>query len=67
MTIGTTHNHPADLAIEPSLPMQPWAARYPNPPDLCFDYRRLIEQEQGVHEPLSQTTGSALWVLVLPG
>ncbi|MGY4526068.1 flavin monoamine oxidase family protein [Pseudomonas sp. TE21394] len=48
MTIGSTHNHPADLAIEPSLPMQPWAARYPNPPDLCFDYRRLIEQEGGV-------------------
>lgn len=48
MTIGSTHNHPADLTIDPSLPMQPWAARFPNPPDLCFDYRRLIEQEGGV-------------------
>ncbi|WP_085622712.1 MULTISPECIES: FAD-dependent oxidoreductase [unclassified Pseudomonas] len=48
MTIGSTHNHPADLAIEPSLSVKPWAARYPNPPDLCFDYRRLLEQEGGV-------------------
>jgi len=48
MTIGSTHNHPADLTIEPSLPVKPWAARYPNPPDLCFDYRRLLEQEGGV-------------------
>ncbi|WP_347341039.1 FAD-dependent oxidoreductase [Pseudomonas putida] len=39
---------PPDLTIDPSLPMQPWAARFPNPPDLCFDYRRLIEQEGGV-------------------
>lgn len=48
MTIGSSHNHPADLAIEPSLPLQPWAARFPNPPDLCFDYRRLVEQQGGV-------------------
>lgn len=48
MTIGSTHNHPADLAIEPALPLKPWAARFPNPPDLCFDYRRLIEQDSGV-------------------
>lgn len=48
MTIGSSHNHPADLAIEPALPVQPWAARFPNPPDLCFDYRRLVEQQGGV-------------------
>ena len=48
MTIGSSQNHPADLAIEPSQTLQPWAARFPNPPDLCFDYRRLIEQEGGV-------------------
>lgn len=48
MTIGSTHNHPADLAIDPLLATQPWAARFPNPPDLCFDYRRLLEQEGGV-------------------
>lgn len=48
MTIGSTHNHPAYLAVEPSSPAQPWAARYPNPPDLCFDYRRLLEQAGGI-------------------
>ncbi|MBV4544446.1 FAD-dependent oxidoreductase, partial [Pseudomonas vlassakiae] len=48
MTIGSSHNHPADLAIEPQDPIQPWAARFPNPPDLCFDYRRLVEQEGGI-------------------
>jgi len=31
MTIGSTHNHPADLAIEPSLPVQPWARVTPTP------------------------------------
>jgi tryptophan 2-monooxygenase len=25
-----------------------WAARFPNPPDLCFDYRALVEQEHGI-------------------
>lgn len=50
MTIGSTHNHPADLAVEPALPAKPWAARFPNPPDLCFDYRRLVEQQGGVAE-----------------
>lgn len=48
MTIGSTHNHPADLAIEPIAPVLPWAARFPNPPDLCFDYRRLVEQHDGI-------------------
>lgn len=48
MTIGSTHNHPADLAIEPDGLIQPWAVRFPNPPDLCFDYRRLVEQAGGI-------------------
>lgn len=48
MIIGSSHNHPADLAIEPESPIQPWAVRFPNPPDLCFDYRRLVEQYGGV-------------------
>lgn len=48
MTIGSTHNHPANLAIEPTTPVLPWAARFPNPPDLCFDYRRLVEQYGGI-------------------
>lgn len=25
-----------------------WVARFPNPPDLCFDYRALVEQQQGI-------------------
>lgn len=48
MTIGSSHNHPADLTIQPAAELQPWAARFPNPPDLCFDYRRLLEQSGGV-------------------
>lgn len=48
MTIGSTHNHPADLAVESHTPVLPWAARFPNPPDLCFDYRRLVEQLGGI-------------------
>lgn len=48
MTIGSSHNHPADLAIKPNSPLKPWAARFPNPPDLCFDYRRLVEQVDGI-------------------
>lgn len=48
MTIGSSHNHPADLAIVPTTHSLPWAARFPNPPDLCFDYRRLIEQPDGI-------------------
>ncbi|MDH1576572.1 flavin monoamine oxidase family protein [Pseudomonas sp. GD03746] len=48
MTIGSSYNHPANLAIEPLSTLQPWAARFPNPPDLCFDYRRLIEQKGGI-------------------
>ncbi|MFJ4068886.1 flavin monoamine oxidase family protein [Pseudomonas sp. NPDC089996] len=48
MTIGSSHNHPADLDVEPNDLIQPWAARFPNPPDLCFDYRRLVEQQEGI-------------------
>lgn len=48
MTIGSTYNHPADLAATLNTSRQPWAARFPNPPDLCFDYRRLIEQPGGI-------------------
>ncbi|MDR6714806.1 tryptophan 2-monooxygenase [Pseudomonas hunanensis] len=49
MTIGSTHNQPADLTITPISPLLPWAVRFPNPPDLCFDYRRLIEQGAVAH------------------
>lgn len=49
MTIGSSHNHPADLAATlQTAASLPWAARFPNPPDLCFDYRRLLEQPGGI-------------------
>lgn len=48
MTIGSTYNYPADIAVGLNTPLDPWAARFPNPPDLCFDYRRLVEQPGGV-------------------
>lgn len=32
-----------------------WSGRFPNPPDLCFDYRALIEQEHGVAKATDPT------------
>jgi len=32
-----------------------WSGRFPNPPDLCFDYRALIEQENGVAKATDPT------------
>ncbi|WP_028634558.1 flavin monoamine oxidase family protein [Pseudomonas parafulva] len=63
MTIGSTHNHPAGLEIDPALRLEPWAARFPNPPDLCFDYRRLVEQQGGV----AQATHSTHRICVVGG
>lgn len=49
MTIGSSHNHPAGIAAAHQAPAYlPWAARFPNPPDLCFDYRKLLEQSGGI-------------------
>lgn len=47
MTIGSSFDHPAHLGSN-AVPDNPWAARYPNPPDLCFDYRKLVEQPGGM-------------------
>ncbi|WP_308821672.1 FAD-dependent oxidoreductase [Pseudomonas japonica] len=47
MTIGSSFDHPAHLGGHAPEP-DSWAARYPNPPDLCFDYRRLLEQPGGI-------------------
>ncbi|MBA1194785.1 NAD(P)/FAD-dependent oxidoreductase [Pseudomonas entomophila] len=55
MTIGSTHNHPADLRITPGADPLPWSARFPNPPDLCFDYRRLVEQAGGIAQATKTT------------
>ena len=48
MTIGSTYNHPADVATPLAGNAEGWSARFPNPPDLCFDYRRLLEQVGGI-------------------
>ena len=52
MTIGSSYNYPAyatqDGARTKRSITNKWAARFPNPPDLCFDYRALVEQENGI-------------------
>jgi tryptophan 2-monooxygenase len=52
MTIGSSFNFPADIAQrlqrEKRSIHNKWRARFPSPPDLCFDYRTLVEQENGV-------------------
>lgn len=52
MTIGSSYNYPSQA---PGLekrkkrsPQDNWKARFPNPPDLCFDYRALLEQPGGI-------------------
>ncbi|MHC8357560.1 flavin monoamine oxidase family protein [Pseudomonas sp. LB3P81] len=52
MTIGSSYDYPPYLPRE-NAPKKhseksKWAARFPNPPDLCFDYRALVEQESGI-------------------
>lgn len=51
MTIGSSYNYPSHVAKDARKkrsPNTPWAGRFPNPPDLCFDYRALVEQENGI-------------------
>ncbi|WP_308701363.1 FAD-dependent oxidoreductase [Pseudomonas trivialis] len=52
MTIGSNFNYPADTTQHPHRKKRSnknkWAARFPNPPDLCFDYRALVEQVNGI-------------------
>lgn len=52
MTIGSSYNYPSDIAKDTARTKRStknkWAARFPNPPDLCFDYRALVEQENGI-------------------
>lgn len=43
MTIGSSFNFPAEIGGQPNVAVSDWAARFPNPPDLCFDYRKLLE------------------------
>ena len=52
MTIGSSYNYPSFVAKDTSRTKRSagskWAARFPNPPDLCFDYRALVEQKDGI-------------------
>ncbi|WLH75790.1 FAD-dependent oxidoreductase [Pseudomonas fluorescens] len=52
MTIGSNFNFPADIAQRTHRKKRAthnkWRATFPNPPDLCFDYRSLVEQQNGV-------------------
>jgi tryptophan 2-monooxygenase len=52
MTIGSNFNYPADIAErhhrEKRSTDNKWRGTFPNPPDLCFDYRALVEQENGI-------------------
>ena len=49
MTIGSTYDYPAFIAKHlPTQTSSSWRGRFPNPPDLCFDYRKLVEQPLGI-------------------
>ncbi|WP_260952977.1 flavin monoamine oxidase family protein [Serratia marcescens] len=53
MTIGSSYNYPAQRAAQLAAAQKlhtsgAWGGRYPNPPDLSFDYRRLVEQTGGI-------------------
>jgi len=48
MTIGSSYDYPAKAAVSLELSTPSWAGRFPGPPDLCFDYRRLVEQAGGI-------------------
>ncbi len=52
MTIGSNFNYPADIANQrhrvKRSAKNKWRATFPNPPDLCFDYRTLVEQKNGI-------------------
>ena len=50
MTIGSSYDYPAHRAYglastqATPQPANPWAGRFPNPPDLCFNYKKLVDQ-----------------------
>ena len=52
MTIGSSYNYPSfvtkDAVRTKRSVKNKWATRFPNPPDLCFDYRALVEQDNGI-------------------
>lgn len=52
MTIGSSYDYLTQTAKDATRTQPPdenkWRARFPNPPDLCFDYRALVEQDNGI-------------------
>lgn len=49
MTIGSTYDYPALIAKSLSKQLDTtWRGRFPGPPDLCFNYRKLVEQPFGI-------------------
>jgi monoamine oxidase len=52
VTIGSSYDYPSHAAKTVARTKRStenkWMARFPNPPDLCFDYRALVEQENGI-------------------
>jgi tryptophan 2-monooxygenase len=52
MTIGSSYNYPSHATTVSARTKRSvknkWTARFPNPPDLCFDYRTLVEQDNGI-------------------
>ncbi|WP_371926235.1 FAD-dependent oxidoreductase, partial [Pseudomonas sp. FSL R10-0071] len=44
-----TYDYPAFIAKHlPTHEASSWRGRFPGPPDLCFNYRKLVEQQFGI-------------------
>lgn len=49
MAKGTSYNYPAEAAARQTTNQSTgWEGRYPGPADICFNYRKLVEQKNGV-------------------
>lgn len=53
MTIGSSYDYPAQKATSLKLTRaldraSEWSGRYPSPPDLSFNYRKLVSQTGGI-------------------
>lgn len=49
MAKGTSYNYPAEAASrQETKTTTGWEGRYPGPADLCFNYRKLIEQPYAI-------------------
>jgi len=61
MTIGSSYDYPSSAARDVVRTKRSadnkWAGRFPNPPDLCFDYRALVEQENGIARAMDPQHG----------